>query len=346
MSLPALFRSPQAFRSAFVEGLIPLIAAEGLGTFILALGNAAFDAHIHHLLAPRLLRRFGELSERCRAALRSGRTPPDPHDDLLVFLELVAIGIEDLPTASFRRTGPWELQFNPLRALRPARASASAVQTLRAAFDADGFHFDRPFLRREVLWEGELLGRPGRLLYNKFPFVDLHALWVPEPAAGRPQFLDERAHAGAWQLAAALGDDLPGLGLGYNAYGAYASVNHLHFQWFVRPEPLPIEDDCWEHNGGRLSYPLPCLRFTDAQEAWRAFAKLHDAGRTYNALYRRGVLYLVPRAFQGRYAHSAWTQGFAWAEVAGAVTTFNLDDFQRLDSRAVEVELRRLQPPA
>jgi hypothetical protein len=30
--------------------------------------------------------------------------------------------------------------------------------------------------------------------------------------------------------------------------------------------------------------------------------------------------------------------------VAGAVTTFNLDDFQRLDAAAVEGELRRLSP--
>jgi len=81
VDLPAPFRSPQAFR-------------------------AAFDAHIHHLLAPRLLRRFDELRERCRTALRRGSTPSDPPDDLLVFLKLVAIGIEDLPTASFRRVGP------------------------------------------------------------------------------------------------------------------------------------------------------------------------------------------------------------------------------------------------
>ncbi len=346
MSVPPVFRSPQAFRAAFVESLVPLIAADGLGTFILALGNAAFDPHIHHLLAPRLQQRFGELRERCRAALRSGRPLADAPDDLLVFLKLIAIGIEDLPTSSFRRAGPWELQFNPLRSLRPARASADAVHTLQAPFNAQGFHFDKAFLRREVFWEGELLGQRGRLLYNKFPFVDLHALWVPEPEAARPQLLDEGAHADAWRLAAALGDALPGLGLGYNAFGACASVNHLHFQWFVRPEPLPIEDDGWEHNGGGRPYPLPCLRFTDLYEAWAAIADLHAAACTYNLLYRPGLAYLVPRAFQGAGLHSPWTGGFAWHEVAGAVTTFHFDDFQRLDAHAIEDELRRLQPSA
>lgn len=346
MSLPAPFRSPQAFRAAFVDGLVPLIAAEGLGAFLLVLGNAAFDAHIRHVLAPRLLRRFGELRERCRVALRRGSNPTEPPDDLLVFLKLVAIGLEDLPTASFRPTGPWELQFNPLRALRPARATADAADALTAPFDPKGFHFDMAFLRREVFWEGELFGRRGRLLYNKFPFVDLHALWVPEPGTGRPQLLDEAAHADAWRLAEAVGDALPGIGLGYNAYGAYASVNHLHFQWFVRPEPLPIEDAGWQHNGGDRPYPLPCLRFAQPGAAWRAVADLHAAGRTYNALYRPGLMYLVPRAFQGRYRHSAWTSGFAWHEVAGVVTTFNLDDFWRLDAGAVEGELRRLQSPA
>lgn len=39
-------------------------------------------------------------------------------------------------------------------------------------------------------------------------------------------------------------------------------------------------------------------------------------------------------------------KAFLRHEVAGAVTTFNIDDFQRLDAPAIDAELRRLPPPA
>jgi hypothetical protein len=264
----------------------------------------------------------------------------------VVFLKLLAIGIDDLSTTTWRRAGPWEIQFNPVRALRPARSSAARIDSLTAPFDPRGFHFDRPFLRPETLWEGELLGWAGRLLYNKFPFVPLHGLWVPEPAAGRPQRLTGQDHARLWQVAAALGETLPGFGLAYNSYGAHASVNHLHFQSFVRPEPLPVEDPGWAHNGGQDAYPLDCAVFADPDAAWAAIAGLHAANRPYHLICRPGRLYLLPRAFQGTRPHAAWTTGLAWYEAAGGVTTFNAEDFERLDAAAITAEVASLRPGA
>jgi hypothetical protein len=342
--LPAPFRSPESFRTVFVEGLARLIAEPGLGTFILALANASFDPHLHHLLAPRLALRFEELAERCREALRRGRPIAEPPDDLLVFLKLAAIGIEGLPTTAYRRAGPWELQFNVLRSFRPPRATAARIDAVSAPFAPDGFHFDKPFLRRELLWEGELAGRLGGLYYNKFPFVDLHGIWVPEPAARRPQLLTEDDHAHAWKLVATLGRSLPGAGLGYNAYGAGASVNHLHFQTFVRPEPLPIEDHAWAHNGGVAVYPAACDVHDDCGRAWRAIEALHAANRPYNLLYRPGRIYLVARVFQGAVRHAPWVGGLAWYEIAGGFTCFDVDDLQRLHADDVRVELAQAAP--
>ena len=53
-----------------------------------------------------------------------------------------------------------------------------------------------------------------------------------------------------WQLVEAQQTVLPGFAVGYNSIGACASVNQLHFQSFIRPEPLPIEQLRWRHNGG------------------------------------------------------------------------------------------------
>jgi len=342
--LPPPFRSPDDFRAAFVAGLQRLTDEPGLGAFVLVLANASFDARIQALLAPRLAARFAELGDRCRAALRGGRPIDAPPDDLLVFLKLLAIGIDGLSTTTWRHAGPWEIQFNPVRALRPARSSAARIDTLVAPFDPRGFHFDRPFLRPEILWEGELLGWPGRLLYNKFPFVPLHGLWVPQPGAGWPQLLSDTDHARLWEVTAALGDHLPGIGFGYNSYGAHASVNHLHFQSFVRSEPLPVEDGCWAHNGGPTPYPVGCRVYTEPDSAWDAIAGQHAGNEPYHLIYRPGRLYLLPRAFQGTRPHANWTGGLAWYELAGGITTFNAEDFERLDAAAITAELANLRP--
>jgi hypothetical protein len=53
-------------------------------------------------------------------------------------------------------------------------------------------------------------------------------------------------------------------------------------------------------------------------------------------------MYVVQRAIQGSYTHSDWTAGFAWSELAGAVTTFDLDDFERLTEEDLNAEYGRL----
>ena len=79
--------------------------------------------------------------------------------------------------------------------------------------------------------------------------------------------------------------------------------------------------------------------------AWRAIARLHECNQAYNLLYRPGCLYLLPRRLQGDYTHSPWTSGFAWSELAGSITTFNREDFEGLDERAIRAEMARLDLP-
>jgi hypothetical protein len=346
--LPPPFQNSREFRAAFGRGLEDMLVHPELGVFILVLANATFDPQIQRLLQGRLRERFAELSGQYRSRLHDGRPLRDAPDDVLVFLKLMAVGYEGLRATDFRQVGPWEVQFNQLRSFRPPRMSHAAVSALERPFDPQGFHFNKPFLQKEVLWEGVLAGRHSRLLYNKFPFAELHGLLVVEPAACRAQFLAEADHRYLWQLSEQLGAAMPGVGFGYNAYGAYASVNHQHFQMYVRATcagqggRYPIEEPGWRHNGGNEDYPLPVLRFEAPGPAWEALAELHARGRSYNLLYRPGVLYVVPRAMQGSYQHSPWTAGFAWSEAAGAFTTFNADDYAALDDTAIRAEFAKL----
>lgn len=336
-----VFSSLPVLRGTFESRLLDLVREDSLGVFILVLANASFESASFERLRPSLASVFQAWCDRFDSGDR--RAGNAPADDVAVFQRLRRLGFDRLAATRWRQIDPWELQFNPMRALRPPRMSHVAVDNLCRPFDPHGFHFNQSFLRPEVFWEGKLAGAPARLLYNKFPFAGLHGLLVPHPSACKSQLLTQEEHSWAWDLVRELGRHLPGLGFGYNAYGAYASVNHLHFQLFVRATGhYPVESHRWRHNGGSQDYPLAVSRLDSCETAWRVLQRLHAAGHTYNLLYRPGELYLFERAMQGSYRHRIWTAGFAWSELAGSVTTSDSEAFARLSAQDVEDELGRL----
>lgn len=338
-----LFDSTDTFRPAFVQGLADMLAHhDGLGVYILVLANAAYEPALWGRLAGALRVRHERHAAEIVAALREGRRITEPEDDLLVFLKLLVIGFDGIRTTAFRQAGPWQIQFNPVRALRPPRASGGRVEGLRHPFDPAGFHFNKPFLAKEVLWEGELADKPARLLYNKFPFAALHGLLVPEPDRTLPQWLTPELHGWAWEVAETLAARIPGFSVAYNSYGAQASVNHLHFQTYVGA--MPVQSPQFDHNGGETPYPLPCLVTTDADEAWFMLDELHQSGMPYHLIYGSGRVHILPRAPQGSRAQPAWGAGMAWSELAGAMTVFSREDFDALAEADVRQALASLTP--
>lgn len=337
------FTSHAALQQRFADGLAAMLHTHhGLGVYILVLANAAYDARLWTQLAPALTARHAELAERITAALRAGQTLDEPDDDVLVFLKLLAIGLEHLAPLENRRAGPWELMFNPLRALRPPRISGQTFEGLMSPFDPTGFHFNKPFLAKEVLWEDALAGKPARLLYNKFPFARLHGLLVPEPLRELPQMLTPELHGWAWHLCAHAGTR--GLCLGYNSHGAGASVNHLHFQSFVQADPLPLQDPRFAHNGGSAPYPLPSQRFTEPAGAWFEIDRLHEKNIPYNLIYSKNCLHLVARLPQDDPKLCAQSRGYGWSEMAGAVTLFGRDGYDSLSAAEFEAALASFAP--
>jgi len=306
------------------------------------LANAAQDPALWQPLRDPLLRRHQRHAAAIKAALRNGAKLDAPEDDLMVFLKLMALDFgpdefEQLQVSPRRQLGPWEVQFNPLRALRPARMSEARMEGLLRPFDASGFHFNKPFLAKEVLWRGELAGKPARLLYNKFPFAPLHGLLAPEPELQRPQFLSPELHGWAWQVAQQAGAAIPGFGLAYNSLGAYASVNHLHFQTFVREQPLPVQSI------DLARYPLPVQRFSDMHSAWFQLDELHQQGTPYNLIYDVEGLSVIARARQGEVPLQPWSPGFAWSEMAGAFSVSSREDYDGLSETVIEQALAALR---
>jgi hypothetical protein len=251
----------------------------------------------------------------------------------------MAIGFDGIETRRQRSLGPWEIQFNQVRSLRPKRTAGQRPQGIRAPFDDDGFHFNKPFLRREIFWQGTLGGLDVDLLFNKFPFVDLHTLLVPDRHARQPQWLTADRHRQVWSLSERLARRLPGIGFGYNSYGAYASVNHLHFQMFLRGHPLPVAAPRWLHNGGTEAYPALCERFEAVDAAWERIADLQARQVSYNLVYLPGTLFCLPRRRQGTYRLPAWSGGQAWYEMAGGVVAFDAHQYSALSSADVHAGL-------
>lgn len=332
-----------ALQQRFVGGLDQMLTQHpGLGVYILVLANAAQDPELWQPLRDKLIHRHREHAVALRHALRRGEKLDAPADDLLVFLKLLALDLrpdefELLQVGPPRQLGLWEVQFNPLRGLRPARMSEAKVHGIMQPFDAAGFHFNKPFLAKETLWQGELAGKPVRLLYNKFPFAPWHGLLAPEPEQQRPQFLTPDLHDWAWDVARSAGLAIPGFGLAYNSYGAYASINHLHFQTFVRAQPLPVQ------RCDLQAYPLAAQRFTDASSAWHHIDMLHASATPYNLIYGAACVSVVARARQGDIALQAWSPGFAWSEVAGAFSVSSREDFESLTETDIEQALVALR---
>lgn len=340
--LPSPFTSLTTLEQPFIDGLTTMLDRHrSFGVYILVLANAAFDPRIWARLAPALAARHAELASAITDTLRNGGKPSDPEEDMAVFLKLLAIGFPNLATMESRSAGPWSVMFNPIRALRPPRNSGVKFESLLSPFDRAGFHFNRPFLDREIVWEGELAGRPVRMLYNKFPFARLHGLLVPDALRETPQFLSPELHIWAWDICAESG--VPGLCLGYNSYGAGASVNHLHFQSFVQPVPLPVQDSFFAHNGGTRPYPVRCLRFSDAADAWAELDRLHHSNTPYNLIYSKGCLHLVARVAQDSDQLRPPYSSFGWSEMAGAVTLFSRQAYERFTAAEFEAELARFE---
>jgi len=225
MSTP-FFTDRQAFAQTFDAGLFRLLDNADLAAFVLVCANALYRPEFHARARGLLAERYQTLLDETRAALAAGHEPAGAADDVSVFLRMVCVGLEGLSPAESRPLGPWELQFNLLRAFRPARMSGAAVSGISRPFDAQKFHFDKPFLLKEAIWDGAV-GQTGiTLLYNKFPFAPFHGLVVPDRAAHHPQLLQEQYHRFVWDWASELAAGFPGIGFGYNSYGAYASVNH------------------------------------------------------------------------------------------------------------------------
>jgi ATP adenylyltransferase/5',5'''-P-1,P-4-tetraphosphate phosphorylase II len=224
--------------------------------------------------------------------------------------------------------------------MRPARSSETVVEHIHQSFNPNAFHFNKPFLKSEIFWEGEWAGKEYRVLYNKFPFAPWHLLIVPEANRQQPQFLTKEAHQDIFKLSTK-SMHLSGLGIAYNSLGANASINQLHFQGFIFDQALPIEAPGWKQNGGNKQYPVNCYNYSSHKLAWQKIKQLHAKNQPYNLLYRNGFCYVIPRKGQGKVGLSEWVSGIGWYEISGMFTLLDYDRALHLSANSIYKELNK-----
>ena len=326
------------FKSLFVNKLKSMLSDDELGAFILVLANSQQDVFLKNELQDDLENKFTVLKNSFNAGNLTAA-----QDDADVFTQLLETELKDISVWQYKTAGEWQLALNSMRQLRPARASSQVLSSIKQAFDETRFHFNKPFLKPEILWQGEYHKINLRILYNKFPFSDYHLLIVVSPEKNSPQLLTQEMH----QLVCAMAQDVetlfPGFAIGYNSLAAGASVNHMHFQAFVREKNFPIENECWKHNGGEAEYPLTVSRFDDADVGWRYLEELITQDIAFNCVYRGNVCYVVPRKYQGSVELPHWLTGAGWLDVAGVMTLSTIDLFESLTDDEIFNGLRLLR---
>ena len=298
-----------------------MLAPDQPGAYILALANSLQSPELRTRLASALSTNFTEL----RRGFESGQLEITA-DDRDVFEQLLKLNPESLQANRSLQAGDWVLQFNIMRALRPPRAASQKVTELYRPFDAAQFNFNKPFLQPEIFWQGKWQASELRVLYNKFPLAPWHLLIVPNAELGHAQYLTREYHQLAALLVAQQQAELPGLTLGFNSLGAFASVNHLHFHAVIRQAPFPVESKQWKHHGGDREYPLSLRVFASAQDSWDEIEHLHARSQAYNLLYTQGGIYVIARQFQNTVEVPDILHGAGWPELCGEITlTSNTD---------------------
>ncbi|XP_051134889.1 GDP-L-galactose phosphorylase 1 [Andrographis paniculata] len=80
---------------------------------------------------------------------------------------------------------------------------------------------------------------PNMVAINVSPIEYGHVLLIPRILEHLPQRIDRESFLLALHMAAEAGD--PYFRVGYNSLGAFATINHLHFQAYYLAAPFPIE---------------------------------------------------------------------------------------------------------
>ncbi|CAI5510115.1 unnamed protein product [Closterium sp. Naga37s-1] len=228
------------------------------------------------------------------------------------------------------------------------RPTEFRVDKVLQAFDATKFNFTKVG-QNEMLfrfeegkdeesrfYEAALVEEsPSLMVINVSPIDYGHVLLVPRVLDKIPQRMDESSLLMALCLASEVND--PAFRIGYNSLGAFATINHLHFQAYFLDLPFAIERASSKEIavstnevkvGELVDYPVKTLVFQAgacleqmASAAAAACCKLQEGNIPFNLfIVDRGTrLFLIPQRYAERQARGEISQELLDTQVNPAV---------------------------
>ncbi len=334
LNIEQVLSSTEHYKQAFEDGLINILQYKTSGTFILACANILQYPEFFNKNKVLLTNSFSYIEEHYLQCINKGQQPNDAADDIMVMKKIMAIGFNNLQATQIKKlcnkTATYLINYNQLRSFRPARMSSIKNIVLNTAFNPDGFHFDKAFLKKEMFAEGNINGRTLSLLYNKFPFVEYHTLLVLDKTQHLNQYLTSDTLSYIFDLQQTYAIKIPELVITYNSIGAGASVNHLHFQLFLETIPVAIFSTNAIHNGGKEPYPVYCRVFNEWGKCWAYLHQLHNTNMPYNLLFKNKKIFCLPRKITEKTFTEFNVASYGWAEMAGVFTLNDIKLFNEV----------------
>lgn len=223
-------------------------------------------------------------------------------------------------------------QLNEGRATKK-RPTEFRVDLVKQAFDHGKFNFTKA-AQKEALFQFDtsadagatylrtakvLDDSPNLLVINVSPIEYGHILLVPRVLDHLPQQIQPDTLLTAIEMVAESAN--PFFRAGYNSLGAYATINHLHFQAYYLMAPFPIERAATSRVGKRRKHTVSVSRLTDypvralvfetssslqdlAYVCGEACIKLQDANIAFNLLIVEGGarVFLIPQCYAEKQA--------------------------------------------
>ncbi|CAI5971581.1 unnamed protein product [Closterium sp. NIES-65] len=228
------------------------------------------------------------------------------------------------------------------------RPTEFRVDKVLQAFDAGKFNFTKVG-QNEMLFRFEegkdeesrfyeaavVEESPSLMVINVSPIDYGHVLLVPRVLDKISQRMDESSLLMALRLASEVND--PAFRIGYNSLGAFATINHLHFQAYFLDLPFAIERASLKEIavstnevkvGELVDYPVKTLVFQAgacleqmASAAAAACCKLQEGNIPFNLfIVDRGTrLFLIPQRYAERQARGEVSQELLDTQVNPAV---------------------------
>ncbi|KAJ8720973.1 hypothetical protein PYW08_006438 [Mythimna loreyi] len=250
--------------------------------------------------------------------------------------------------------GSYLLQLNPDR--QSKRRTPEEMNNIFQPFDEKKFNFNK-VSPKEILFSIEDEGgNKHTVLINVSPVSRYHSLLCPYVDKCLPQVVTPESLDLAVQIMFLIEDRT--VRIGFNSICAFASVNHLHYHFFVEKNILAVEKVKWQNFKEDVylldkSFPVPAFcfqvqRHSSTKTLWKVLEYFLKKSIAHNILMTKirriggpedvvNVIVWPRRNTNGAKKLAAFN--VAVLELSGWFPIYDAESFKNLDAKGLEAEL-------